>query len=83
MNKYFTDFNLVICFIVIFFWTAAILLARRNRQKISAKLLVVPVLFILVGVSINAYRTPWGTYMIALTHVIMLPALFRVARHRP
>jgi len=83
MNNLLNPFNLVLWFIVISFWATAILLSRVHRRSVSRTLLVVPAFFLLLGMSINVYLMPWGTYMIGLIHVIMLPALLKVAKNKP
>jgi uncharacterized membrane protein YhaH (DUF805 family) len=75
-------FNLALLFILIVFWTAVILLARRFRSRTPTGLLVLPLFFLILGLSINRYYMPYGTYAIAAVHVMMLPALMRLARAR-
>jgi len=83
MKTFLDPFNLVLWFIVISFWSTAILLSRAKGRPVSIGLLLVPAFFILVGMTINLYYQHIGTYMIALIHVIMLPALRKVARSKP
>ncbi len=72
--------NLALAFIVIIFWGAAILLARRVRGRTPAGLLVLPLFFMVLGFSINRYYPPYGTYAIAAVHVMMLPVLVKLAK---
>jgi hypothetical protein len=76
-------YNFVLIFVVIVFWAAAMLLSRARQRSTSPGLLIVPAFFILLGVSINRYYPGWGTIVVAIIHVMMLPTLLRVAKSRP
>jgi hypothetical protein len=76
-------YNFVLLFVVIVFWGAALLLSRVRQRNASPGLLIVPLFFILLGVSINRYYPGWGTIVVAIIHVMMLPALLRAAKSRP
>ena len=83
MNSFSDPYNFVLWFVVLTFWATVILLSRVHRRAVSPRLLLIPAFFILVGMTINLYFKHIGTYMIALIHVIMLPALLKVAKRRP
>jgi hypothetical protein len=83
MNNFLDSYNLVLWFVVISFWATVILLSRAHRRSVSKMLLVIPAFFVTIGMAINLYYPRWGTYMIALTHVIMLPALMKIAKNKP
>jgi hypothetical protein len=74
--------NLVLIVIVVAFWAVVMLFARMQRGRVSLNLLILPFFFIIMGLSVNRYRPAWGTYAIGLIHVMMLPALLRVAKAR-
>jgi hypothetical protein len=78
-------FNLAMWFVVLSFWTTVMLLSRARRGRVSSTLLVIPAFFLLVGTLVNRMHPhpPWGTYAILLIHVMMLPALLRVAKSKP
>jgi hypothetical protein len=83
MNNFTNPFNLVLWFVVITFWATAILLSRVNQRSVSPRLLLVPAFFLMIGMGINLYLMPWGTYMVAIIHVLMMPALLKIAKTKP
>lgn len=72
-------YNLIILFVVVVFWGAVILLSRAKRRATSPLLLILPAFFLVAGASLNRVHMPWGTYAIGLIHVMMLPALLKIA----
>lgn len=75
-------FNLALLIVVIVFWGAVILIARSRKGRTPVGLLILPLFFLVLGFSINRCYPPYGTYAIAVVHVMMLPALVRVAKAR-
>jgi hypothetical protein len=75
-------FNLALIFVLAVFWGAVILLARSIKGRTPRRLLVLPLFFLILGMSINRYYMPYGTYAIAIVHVMMLPALMKLAKAR-
>ncbi len=82
---FFDPFNIVMWFVVLAFWLTVILFSRVRRGTLPVALLIVPLFFLMVGTVLNRMHPhpPWGTYAIALIHVMMLPALLRIAKARP
>jgi len=75
-------FNLVLLIVVLSFWAVVMLLSRVNHRRVSINILILPFFFLILGFWINRVRMPWGTYAVCLIHVMMLPALLRVAKTR-
>jgi len=72
-------------FVVLVFWTTVILFSRARKRQVPPVLLIIPAFFLLMGTLINRFHPypPWGTYAICVIHVMMLPALYRIAKSRP
>jgi hypothetical protein len=83
MNNFLNPFNLVLWFVVVSFWATAVLLSRSNNRPVSPSLLLIPIFFLMIGMGINLYLMPWGTYMVAIIHVLMMPALLKIAKTKP
>jgi hypothetical protein len=82
MMDFSNPFNLALVFILLVFWGTVILFARKLKGRTPMGLLVLPLFFLILGISINRYYLPYGTYAIAIVHVMMLPALMKLAKAR-
>jgi hypothetical protein len=85
MTDLFSPSTFAMWFVVLSFWAIVILFSRVRRRRVSPILLLIPTFFLLIGTAINRFHPapPWGTYAICLIHVMMLPALLRIAKSRP
>jgi hypothetical protein len=77
--------NLTMCFVVVVFWTTVALISRSRGRRVSANLAILPAFFLLVGLLLNRAHPhpPYGTYAVCVIHVMMLPALYKVAKSKP
>jgi membrane protein CcdC involved in cytochrome C biogenesis len=83
MSNLLEPFNLIMWIVVVLFWATVILISRARNRRTSQALLILPAFFLFVGMLLNRYHFPWGTYAVATIHVMMLPALLRIAKSRP
>jgi hypothetical protein len=85
MMDFFSANTFAMWFVVLVFWATVILLSRARKREVPPVLLIIPTFFLLIGTIINRFHPypPWGTYAVCVIHVMMLPALYRIARARP
>jgi hypothetical protein len=82
---FFNPSTFAMWFVVLVFWATAILFSRVRRRQVPPVLLIIPTFFLLIGTIINRYHPypPWGTYAVCIIHVMMLPALLKIAKSKP
>jgi hypothetical protein len=75
--------NLVLLVIICGFWGVALSRLRSAGQKVSINLMILPVFFAIIGVSLNTYWKPWtGTAVVGAVHIVLLLLIsLRGARH--
>jgi hypothetical protein len=85
MPQFFSPDMFAMWFVVLVFWATVILFSRARRRQVPPVLLIIPVFFLLIGTIINRFHPypPWGTYAVCVIHVMLLPALYRIAKSKP
>ena len=61
--------------IVLLFWFLVIQKARAVRRAWFPNLLILPFVFVGIGLWLNRIRPPWGTYIVGGVHVLLLVLL--------
>ena len=69
--------------VVLPFWAAVLVLNRRRGRRSSPRLFLLPSVFLVLGLGLNRQYPRVGTYVVVGVHVLMLPALWRIAKMRP
>ena len=61
--------------IVLLFWLLVVQKARALGRPWFPNLLILPIVFLGIGLWLNRLRPPWGTYIVGGVHALLLVML--------
>ena len=77
-----TPADLILCIVVISYWAVLWMIAKSQSRAPSMRLVILPLFFIILGMTINRRYPMVGTYAVTIVHLALLVPLWRIANSK-